>query len=81
MKFDCTGVILAGGKNSRLPGRKKTFQKVGNSMILENISAMFASLFKETIIVVNEPREFANLDMLFNRAFAQNARIAIYFCN
>ena len=23
MKFDCTGVILAGGKNSRLPGKKK----------------------------------------------------------
>jgi molybdopterin-guanine dinucleotide biosynthesis protein A len=63
MKFDCTGVILAGGKNSRLPGRKKAFQKVGNSMILETISAMFANLFKEIIIVVNEPREFADLDM------------------
>ena len=32
-------------------------------MILENISAMFASMFKEIIIVVNEPREFAGLDM------------------
>jgi molybdopterin-guanine dinucleotide biosynthesis protein A len=63
MKFDCTGVILAGGKNSRLPGKRKAFQKVGNSMILENISAMFASLFKEIIIVVNEPGEFADLDM------------------
>ncbi|MDA3917963.1 MAG: molybdenum cofactor guanylyltransferase [Deltaproteobacteria bacterium] len=63
MKFDCTGVILAGGKNSRLPGKRKAFQKVGNSMILENISAMVASLFKEIIIVVNEPGEFADLDM------------------
>ncbi len=63
MKFDCTGVILAGGKNSRLPGRKKTFQKVGEQSILENICSLFSKLFKEIIIVVNEPEEFAGLDM------------------
>ncbi len=63
MKFDCTGVILAGGKNSRLPGKKKTFQKIGDSMILENIHGLFSRLFKEIIIVVNDPRDFADLDM------------------
>ena len=63
MKFDCTGVILAGGKNSRLPGKKKTFRKVGDLMILESIYELFSNLFKEVIIVVNEPKEFAGWDM------------------
>ncbi len=63
MKFDSTGVILAGGKNSRLPGEKKTFRKIGGEMILETIYELFSNLFKEVIIVVNEPREFAGWDM------------------
>ena len=63
MKFDCTGVILAGGKNSRLPGRKKTFRKIGDLMILESIYGLFSNLFKEVIIVVNEPEDFAGWDM------------------
>ncbi|MBU1341304.1 MAG: molybdenum cofactor guanylyltransferase [Proteobacteria bacterium] len=63
MLFDCTGVILAGGKNSRLPGEKKTFRKIGESMILESIYGVFLNLFKEVIIVVNEPAAFAGWDM------------------
>ena len=63
MKFDCTGVILAGGENSRLPGKKKAFQKIGNSMIIEKLHSLFSNLFKEIIIVVNEPGDFAGLDM------------------
>lgn len=63
MKFDCTGVILAGGKNTRLPGIKKAFRRVGDSMILENIHGVFSKLFKEVIIVVNEPADFAGWDM------------------
>lgn len=63
MKFDVTGVILAGGKNSRLPGEKKTFRKIGETTILENIYNVFSSLFKEVIIVVNDPKDFAGWDM------------------
>jgi len=63
MKFDYTGVILAGGKNSRLPGEKKAFRKIGDAMILETIYGVFSSLFKEVILVVNEPREFSGWDM------------------
>ena len=63
MKFDVTGVILAGGKNSRLPGEKKTFRKVGEKMILESIYKVFSILFKEVIIVVNDPEDFAGWDM------------------
>lgn len=63
MTFDVTGVILAGGKNIRLPGEKKTFRKIGEKMILETIYKVFSNLFNEIIIVVNEPREFAGWDM------------------
>jgi molybdenum cofactor guanylyltransferase len=63
MKFNVTGVILAGGKNSRLPGEKKTFRMVGEAMILENIYKVFSALFKEIIIVVNDPKDFAGWDM------------------
>jgi len=63
MKFNVTGVILAGGKNSRLPGEKKTFRKIGETTILENIYNVFSSLFKEVIIVVNDPKDFAGWDM------------------
>ncbi len=63
MKFDCTGVILAGGNNSRLPGKKKTFRKIGDLTILDNIYTLFSSLFKEVIIVVNDPEDFAGWDM------------------
>lgn len=62
MKYDCTGIILAGGKNSRLPGKKKAFHKIGNSTILQKIHDVFLSLFREIIIVVNEPADFAGWD-------------------
>lgn len=64
MELDCTGVILAGGKNSRLPGKKKTFHRIGGITMLERLCTLFSKLFKETIIVVNEPKEFIGLDMM-----------------
>ncbi|MFH2060549.1 MAG: molybdenum cofactor guanylyltransferase [Pseudomonadota bacterium] len=63
MKFDCTGVILAGGKNNRFPGKKKTLRRVGDTIILETIYTVFSSLFKEVILVVNDPKEFCGWDM------------------
>lgn len=64
MKLECTGVILAGGKNSRLPGKKKTFHRVGETTMLARLAGLFSKIFNETIIVVNEPRDFAGLDMM-----------------
>lgn len=63
MKFDCTGVILAGGKNNRFPGKKKTLRKIGGTIILETIYNVFSSIFKEVILVVNDPKEFCGWDM------------------
>ncbi len=64
MKYACTGVILAGGKNSRLPGKKKTFHRVGDQMMLTRIHTLFSKLFSEVILVVNDPKAFLGWDAL-----------------
>lgn len=64
MKYDCTGVILAGGENSRLPGKKKTFHRVGDQMMLTRIHTLFSELFTEVILVVNDPKAFIGWDAL-----------------
>nr|WP_320192633.1 molybdenum cofactor guanylyltransferase [uncultured Desulfobacter sp.] len=63
-KFDCTGVILAGGCNRRLPGIKKTFHKIGSKTIIERIISVFSKLFPQVILVVNDPKDFLGLDAL-----------------
>ena len=63
-KIACTGVILAGGLNSRLPGKKKTFHRVGNTTMLEQIHTLFSRLFQEVILVVNDPEDFSQWDMM-----------------
>ncbi|WP_022664845.1 molybdenum cofactor guanylyltransferase [Desulfospira joergensenii] len=64
MKFDCTGVILAGGRNSRLPGKKKSFHRVGETTMLERTCDLFSDLFREIILVVNDPGDFIGLDAM-----------------
>ena len=59
-----TGVILAGGRNSRFPGEKKAFRKVGQKRILDTIQSVFAPIFKEIILVVNDPEAFCDWDMM-----------------
>ena len=67
MKDNCTGVILAGGLNRRLPGKKKTFHKIGNQMILDTIYNAFRPIFQEIIIVVNDPLDFLDWDLMVAR--------------
>ena len=62
MKKQCTGVLLAGGKNRRLPGTKKAFLEVGGKRIIDHILAIFEELFDETIIVTNDPVDFLEWD-------------------
>ena len=63
-KIDCTGVILAGGGNSRFPGINKTFHKVGTTTMLARIHTLFSMMFKEVILVVNDPALFGDIDAL-----------------
>lgn len=62
MYFDITGVILAGGKSSRM-GVNKTFLKLGNQSIIERIVDLLKSIFSEVILITNTPEEFRFLQL------------------
>lgn len=58
MYNNITGVILAGGKSSRM-GVNKSFLKLGSQTIIERITVLMKSIFKEVIIITNTPEEYA----------------------
>lgn len=62
MNIPCTGIILAGGKHTRLPGINKALVKIGNKRIIDYIIDTFNGLFEETIIVTNEPEKFLDIN-------------------
>jgi molybdopterin-guanine dinucleotide biosynthesis protein A len=64
MKDGCTGVILAGGRNSRLPGKKKGFRKINGEMIIEKILRELRSAVDEIIIVTNDLCDFVKWDAM-----------------
>lgn len=57
---NCTGVILAGGENTRMPVLK-AFIKVGGKKIIERNITVMKQLFREVFIVTNEPEHYAYL--------------------
>ncbi len=54
MYSDITGIILSGGKSTRM-GQNKSFMKIGDQTIIDRIITLMKSLFKEVIIITNEP--------------------------
>lgn len=61
-KADVTGIILAGGKSSRM-GKNKALLDIGGERIIDKAVSLFKSLFKEVILVTNTPEEYAGLDV------------------
>ncbi|MGF7185890.1 molybdopterin-guanine dinucleotide biosynthesis protein A [Desulfitispora alkaliphila] len=60
-KAKATGVILSGGKNSRM-GRNKAFLTLDEKKsFIEKAVDTFNQVFDETIIVTNEPNKYENL--------------------
>lgn len=57
MKKDMTGIILAGGKNSRM-GTNKAFLEINGIRLIDNILAIYQKLFSEIIIVTNDPSSY-----------------------
>lgn len=57
MYNDITGVILSGGRSSRM-GVNKSFLKLGNKTIIERIVDLMKSIFSEVIIITNTPDEY-----------------------
>jgi molybdopterin-guanine dinucleotide biosynthesis protein A len=60
MKFKMTGIILAGGKNSRM-GANKAFLELDGMRLIERINAVLSELFPEIIIVTNDPLSYTQL--------------------
>lgn len=58
MTAPCTGIILAGGRNSRFHGQPKGLLSVGGSRILDRIHTVFTGLFDEIILVTNDPLRY-----------------------
>jgi molybdopterin-guanine dinucleotide biosynthesis protein A len=58
---NCTGVILAGGENRRMPVLK-AFIKIKGERIIERNLKIMKKLFKENFIVTNQPEFYAYLD-------------------
>ena len=56
---DCTGVILAGGENSRMPILKGFIEVNGQSILRRNLSIM-KNLFRNVFIVTNEPEAYSS---------------------
>ena len=53
-KIAMTGIILAGGKNSRM-GIDKAFIKINGSRMIDKTMAIYSRLFTEILIVTNHP--------------------------
>ena len=63
MKYQCSGVILAGGENSRFAGRNKAFVKIKDKRILDRICGVFKELFKEILLVAKDPLPYIQEDI------------------
>ena len=55
------GVVLAGGKSKRL-GRDKSQVKLGDKILIDYILTEIIDLYKDILIVTNEPIKFLDLD-------------------
>lgn len=61
-KIPLSGVILAGGKSSRM-GRDKAFLRFGQGTLLEALARLMTSIFEETLVIVNEKMNCDALDL------------------
>ena len=63
MNFPCSGVILAGGLNTRFSGKNKAFIRLGGNRILDRVYNVFHELFEEIILVTNDPLQYLEWDL------------------
>ena len=61
--FDCTGVILAGGLNSRMNGVNKALLDIGGQSIMARTLALFEELFGRVLVVSNNPLDFIGFNV------------------
>ena len=61
-QYPLTGIILAGGKNTRM-GTNKAFITVYGQRIIDRTADLFNALFRQVILVTNAPLEYSLLDI------------------
>jgi molybdenum cofactor guanylyltransferase len=57
------GVILAGGRNSRMGGRDKAFLRVGGETVLARTLAVLRCCFSQVVVVSNNPEKYRDFDV------------------
>lgn len=72
-----TGVILAGGKNSRI-GLNKAFLEIGGKRIIERIVEIYKKIFDEILIITNTPEDYQYLTESVILSEAKNLKLKIY---
>jgi molybdopterin-guanine dinucleotide biosynthesis protein A len=58
-----TGVILSGGKSTRM-GTNKAFLEVEGKRLIDRITLMFRDMFQEVILVTNSPLDYLDQDCI-----------------
>jgi molybdopterin-guanine dinucleotide biosynthesis protein A len=53
-----SGIVLAGGKSTRMGGINKALLEVGGTPILKKIVSLLDRIFEEVILITNSPEEF-----------------------
>ena len=61
-KQPVTGIILSGGKSTRLGGLNKAFIEVGGERLIERTIRIYRELFSEIFIVTNSPLDYLEFD-------------------
>ncbi|PLR79013.1 molybdenum cofactor guanylyltransferase [Bacillus sp. V3-13] len=60
--MQATGIILAGGKSSRM-GTNKAFLKIGDRAVIERISAELSKIASDLVVVTNNFTEYQSLGL------------------
>lgn len=86
MTHPCTGVILAGGLNTRFNGKEKAFLEINGIRILDRILNTFKAVFSEIILVTNHPLQYLEWDvhmvsdLIQKRSALTGIHAGLYYC-
>lgn len=62
MYSDVTGIILAGGKSSRM-GTNKALLSLNGQTVIERVAALMKSVFTKVILITNTREELGFIDL------------------
>ncbi len=76
MYKNVTGIILSGGKSSRM-GSNKSLLKIGELTIIEKVRDLMQSIFSEVILITNDPADYNFLNIpIFEDMFKRKGPLA-----